>query len=333
MLKKLVFILCVVLFWQCIAAPGARAQNANPCVVTALWYFPDPVPFGWYFYGPGQGPYSYVIATQTTGCHPPCNCPGSAGTAQSPVSLASGDTYIKQVDVTLPGLGGGLSLTRTWNSVWPPLLAVYSNGMFGPYWRSTYEEQIVTPADHYIRYLRGDGTAWVFGGSGSGQFQVAAPANIPATLFAGTSNLVLTFQNGEQRQFNRSSGLLTSIIDRNGNTTQLTYDNSNRLVTVTSPASQHLYFNYQSGSSLLVTSVTSDFGVTYSYSYDAQGRLSQVTKPDQTTVSFTYNTQSQITQVTDSNGKVLESHTYDSNRRGLTASQANGVNAVTLTYP
>jgi YD repeat-containing protein len=70
-----------------------------------------------------------------------------------------------------------------------------------------------------------------------------------------------------------------------------------------------------------------------SYTYDTQGRLTQVTEPDLTNVSFTYNSQSQITSVTDSNGKVLESHTYDSTGRGLTASQANGVNAVTLSYP
>ena len=64
------------------------------------------------------------------------------------------------------------------------------------------------------------------------------------------------------------------------------------------------------------------------------GRLIQVTRPDQTTVSYkTYNSQSQITAVTDNNGKVLESHTYDSSGRGLTSYEANGVNAVTVSYP
>jgi YD repeat-containing protein len=61
--------------------------------------------------------------------------------------------------------------------------------------------------------------------------------------------------------------------------------------------------------------------------------LAQVTKPDQTTVSFTYNSQSLITAVTDSQGKTLESHTYDSLKRGLTSSRANGVDAVTISYP
>jgi YD repeat-containing protein len=174
-----------------------------------------------------------------------------------------------------------------------------------------------------------------------GQFVISSPANVTANLVIGAAvpggnRVVLGFQNGEARQFflpsNGLIAILTAIIDRNGNTTQLTYDTSNRLVTVTSPASQHLYFNYQSGSSLLVSSVTSDFGLTLSYAYDAQGRLITVTKPDLTTVSFTYNAQSQITQVTDSNGKILESHTYDPYARGLTSSEANGVNAVSVAY-
>ena len=39
-----------------------------------------------------------------------------------------------------------------------------------------------------------------------------------------------------------------------------------------------------------------------------------------------------ITAVTDSNGKILESHTYDGLGRGLTSSRANGVEAVSVTY-
>ena len=149
--------------------------------------------------------------------------------------------------------------------------------------------------DNYLTYARADGGYWTFAMNGGGAFVVVSPANVSAALSQTSSNILLTFQNGEQRQFSLTTGLLTAILDRNGNSTQLTYDSSNRLVTITSPASQHLYFNYQNGSSLLVSSVTSDFGLTLSYSYDTQGRLSQVTYPDQTTVSYTYNTQSQIT--------------------------------------
>jgi YD repeat-containing protein len=58
-----------------------------------------------------------------------------------------------------------------------------------------------------------------------------------------------------------------------------------------------------------------------------------VTKPDLTTLSFEYDSNGFISAVKDSDGKILESHTYDSKGRGLTSSRAGGVDAVTITYP
>lgn len=187
-------------------------------------------------------------------------------------------------------------------------------------------------SDNYVKYARNNGSYWSFGVNDSGALVVASPALVAATLSQNSTSWVLQFLNGEQRQFSLATGMLTAIIDRNGNTIQISYDSSNRLSTVTDPASRHIYFDY-TGSSTLVSSVTTDFGMTFSYTYDTNGRLTQVTEPDLTTINYTYNSQSQITQVTDTNGKVFESHTYDSSGRGLTSSQASGANAVTITYP
>ena len=186
----------------------------------------------------------------------------------------------------------------------------------------------------YMLYLRSDGGMWVFTANGS-NWTLASPANVVATLTqSGTQPWTLTFQNGAQKIFSYTSGSLTSIKDPNGNTTQLTYDANNRLTTVADPASRTLTFTYGNSSfPNQVTSVGSSVGISYSYSYDTGGRLIQVTKPDLTTVSFTYNAQSLITAVTDSQGITLESHTYDSFGRGLTSARANGVEAVTITYP
>jgi YD repeat-containing protein len=215
--------------------------------------------------------------------------------------------------------------------MWPSTQSAFQVGLFGPNWRSNYEERVFLGSDNYMKYARGDGSFWSFGANGS-SLSVAAPANVNATLSQGSSYWTIAFQNGEQRLFDNASGNLISIIDRNGNTTQLSYDAVGRLVTVTDPVSRHLYFSYANGSSLLVTGVSSDVGLSLTYAYDSQGRLTQVTEPDSSTLSFQYNSQSLVTAVTDSNGKILESHTYDSSGRGLTSSQANGVNALTISY-
>lgn len=338
--KKIVFAaITVAALWLTIGG-NSLAQIMNPCVRTVGWasspFQGEPVTPPWFIVSEPPCLFCITYGAYLSICPDPNagreTCPTCPHAGQ-PISLATGNTFIEEVDLRLPGLGGGLSLVRRWNSVWPSTQIASSVGMFGPNWRSTYEERVFMAANNYLKYSRGDGSYWSFGLGPTGATIVSAPANVSASFVAGSSNWTITFLNGEQRQFNPTTGLLTAIVDRNGNTIQLTYDSSNRLTTVTDPTSRHLYFNYPNGSSFLVSSVTSDFGITLSYAYDSQGRLIQVTKPDLTTVSFTYNSQSQITAVTDNNGKVLESHTYDSNGRGLTSSLANGIESLTITYP
>jgi YD repeat-containing protein len=227
--------------------------------------------------------------------------------------------------------------------------------MFGGNWRSNYEDQIYVDPGGLVKYVHGSGDIWTLGLAGVANtnqtgwaywpYSIIAPANGKVSLTYNvpltnnTASWTLTFDNGEKRIFviNNNAlptiGTLASIVDRNGNATQLTYDASNRLTTVTDPASRHLYFSYASPMSSLVTGVSSDVGVSLSYAYDNFGRLTTVTRPDLTTVSFQYDGNSMISAVLDTNGKTLESHTYDSDRRGLTSSQAGGVDAITITYP
>jgi YD repeat-containing protein len=261
----------------------------------------------------------------------PGPCPGGCQ-GGGPINLKTGNTYIEETDARVPDLGGGLTLLRTWNSMWPPTQAAFqTTGLFGLNWRSTYEERVFQGSDDYMKYSRSDGSFWsIAGGS------VDAPSSVSGVYLAinpSYTQYVMTFQNGEQRTFSYTSGSLTAITDRNGNTTQLTYDSLNRLTTVTDPGGHHLYFGYQNNSSYLVASVTSDVGISLSYAYDSRGRLTQVTEPDLTTLNYSYDSNSNITSVTDSAGKIIESHTYDSFGRGLTSSRANGVEAITVSYP
>jgi len=336
-MKNTLALLLAVMVLQCVWSPSAAGQVGNTC----LGVFGN----GWTLFGgcpPGtitfyiEGPILVNCVVWTYHCPPidagPETCPGCATAAAShPISLASGNTYIKETDVSLPGLSGGLQLVRMWNSMWPSTQTAYQIGMFGPNWRSNFEEHMFVGSDYYIKYARGDGSFWSFGYGPGTNLSVAAPANITASLVMGSSYWTLTFQNGEQRLFDNLTGRLITIIDRNGNTTQLSYDGLGRLVAVTDPVSRHLYFGY-SGSGSLVTSLTSDVGISLSYSYDGEGRLTQVTEPDSSTLNFAYNSASLISSVTDTDGHTLESHTYDSSGRGLTASRAGGVDGVTVSY-
>jgi len=272
-------------------------------------------------------------------CAPPgaaAETPCRSCTAGSPINLATGDTFITQVDLGLAGLGSGLALSRTWHSVVPPTQTSPPHPMFGLGWTSTYEEQIFAGRDGYVKLGVSDGSYSSFGVITMGSvtsYGVAAPSNSGSTLVSGPSNWTLTLKDGSQKLFDNTTGALATVIDRNGNATQLVYDSMHRLMTVADAAARHLYFTYAGDSSYLVSQVASDAGLTFSYSYDGQGRLAQVTRPDNTTISFQYDSLSRITAVLDGQGKVLESHTYDFLGRGLTSSRSLGAESVTVAYP
>jgi hypothetical protein len=57
--------------------------------------------------------------------------------------------------------------------------------------------------------------------------------------------------------------------------------------------------------------------------------------PDGSQYNFEYNASPGYltTSVTHAQGKTIESHSYDSNARGLTSQRANRVDSVTVSYP
>jgi YD repeat-containing protein len=283
----------------------------------------------------GNGPFSAICDVPTYQCSPsPCpTCNTAAGGA--PIDLATGNTSVEQSDIRLPALGGGLTLNRAWNS------QATGIGMFGDRWMSNLEERVYVGGDGLVKHARGDGSIWAYGWSSytadntGSVYYLAGPRNGGSTLQVDDTTWTLTLKNGDRKIFSRATGSLLSIVDRNGNTTQLSYDSANRLVTVADSASRHLYFTYTRFTFDqfyldLVTSVTSDFGVSLSYQYDAW-RLARVTKPDGTFVTFEY-ASNLLTAVRDSEGKILESHAYDAGGRGLTSSRAGGIEAITVSY-
>lgn len=365
----------VVFFLLCLLGAVVEAQNAPAsCFVSVLCQGSNqwsaacvpPLPPG--VFNCSSNGFAEECQVETDQCPAICldcqraqNAAGGTPTAANPINLATGDTFITQSDLSIPGLGGGLSLSRTWHSLFPFTEGVPTSGMFGGNWRSTYEDLIFVDPGGLVKYVRGTGGIWTLGLSGiagasetgwaNWSYSMVAPANGNLSLVYNVSLTnpaaywAVTFNTGETRTFSvfncalpgcnalPTIGYLTSITDRNGNTTQLSYDTLNRLTTVTDPASRHLYFSYASPLSNLVVGVSSDVGISLSYAYDGQGRLTTVTKPDLTTISFQYDSNSLISAVLDTNGKVLESHTYDSELRGVTSSRAGGVDAVTITYP
>jgi YD repeat-containing protein len=262
-------------------------------------------------------------------------CKQCALLAGMPINLADGNVYIQQRDYSVPGLGGGLALARTWNSrlldAGPPSVA----GMFGQSWRSTYEESLAFPYGQTLMYWRGDGSAWTFTyNSVLSSYSLTSPPDERAQLVSNlTGGFTLTLADGTQKVFN-GQDLLAAIIDRNHNQTTLAYDSSNRLTSVTSPGGSTLTFTYgDPNNPSQATTAQDSVGTVATYTYDSASRLTKVTYPDSSAFNYSIDPySSMILSVTDSQGKLLESHTYNGVRQGLTSARAYGVDSVSLSY-
>ena len=158
---------------------------------------------------------------------------------------------------------------------------------------------------------------------GNNSWVLTLPADERATLtYAnGPKEYTHTHRDGTKELFNQN-GYLIQLIDRNGNITNIAYNALNRVSTVTDAANRVLTFTYPQGSTL-VSSIQYPTGTTIaSYTYDT-GRLASVTYSgtDGTTVTYQYDSAtSLLLNVLDEQGKVLEAHTYDDDRRGTTRS-------------
>lgn len=248
----------------------------------------------------------------------PGPCDECEATAGAPINLMTGDVWLSNTEYSVHGLTGGLLLTRTWNSLWNQSSPLFSAGMFGSGWTSSFEERLQVLDSTHIKYWRATGNTWLFSVPSSCTgcaYTVMAPGNAHASLTfnSTTARYTLVLSDGTSKVFN-NSGYLLAVVDRNGNQTLVTYDASNRISTVTAPGGQSVSVTY--GNPLIpsqATSIQDSAGVIASYAYVGTD-LAQAVYADASQLNYSYDAGHNIISVTDGQGKVLEAHTYDGQR-------------------
>lgn len=180
--------------------------------------------------------------------------------AGDPVDCATGDFWQTFSDVSVPGPGPALQLTRTYNS-----LAASSEGPFGYGWSDSYGMSLSVGSGGQVTVTQENGSTVSFTpGPAPGSF--SAPPRVMAALVQNADGSY-TFTRHQTQVFDFSpSGRLESESDPDGYTTPLAYNASGQLATVTGPSGRAISFAYGPGG--LVSSVTGPMGRTTTYTYD-----------------------------------------------------------------
>jgi RHS repeat-associated protein len=211
-----------------------------------------------------------------------------------------------------------------------------TTGPLGIGWTHDFNVSIITNTNGSLYLRQGDGSSVLFSPSGSVYYPDAMSRDTSTIVKNTNGSYTRTTRYGKVYNFN-SSGQLTSIVDRNGNTTTLTYTGNN-LTGITDSTGRTIVLGVSGGK---IISVTDFSGKTSTISYSAAGLISSIADPLGNTWNFQYDSNNRMVQKTDPSGNT-SSYTYDATTGMLTSSTdpnnmvisvayntANGISTVT----
>ncbi|NYE95609.1 RHS repeat-associated protein [Psychromicrobium silvestre] len=209
------------------------------------------------------------------------NCGCVARTAGDPVNTQTGYFGETLTDLSTPGFGVSLNLSRTFASALAdpngPNKTLAVNGPFGWGWTYSYGLSTTTDASGNVTVRQEDGSAVSFKLSG-GSYTTTAP-RFDAKLSKNGSNYTYTRRGNSFFTFDVATGRLISESDLAGNaasptySTKLNYDASGHLSTVVDPSNRSYTFTW---SGAHITSVKDSASRQIDYVYDASGNLTDV---------------------------------------------------------
>lgn len=278
-----------------------------------------------------------------------CGC--ATRTAGDPVDTSTGYFSDSFTDLTIPGRGVPLSVTRSYAGgvadPTGPNSTLAHDGPFGYGWTFNYNMSATTDSSGNVTIGQEDGSQVPFTVSGT-TYTPSAP-RFDATLTKAGSSYTFTRRGQLVYTFDVTTGRLTAattLVGAHANPayqTTFTYDGSGHLSKVTEPAGRYFTFTW-TGSH--ITAVTDSTGRQVSYAYETNGDLTDVygvattrTPTLQSNDRFTYTyvagkhlvASMRTPQNYGGASSAKTSMTYDSSDRVLTQTDPVG-NQTTFTY-
>lgn len=244
-----------------------------------------------------------------------CFCQGHAG---DPVDTATGNFHETSHDMSIPGRGVALDLSRTYNSLTPS-----AAGPLGFGWSFVYGMTLQqnVPSTGQVTITEEEGSQIVFTPSGSAY---TAPPRVSATLVHNADGTFNFTRHARSIFVFNAAGKLITLRDLNGYNTSLVYNASGQLSTVTDPAGRALTFTWLGAH---IASVSDVAGRTVQYGYnDGAGNLTDVTDVNGGHQGYSYDANHRMATFTDERGNTTHMW-YDS--QGRVTKQTDGLNQPT----
>jgi RHS repeat-associated protein len=284
----------------------------------------------------------YIGPDAPKGC-PTCGCKCTAAPSREIASNTSSSISASEGNLTervlVSKIGTTLSLDFVYNSYNADGSRAQVDTVMGYGWTHSYNVFLFSQAGVMFRY-DGDGRITRYGLGPGGTFTAAPGYFETLTQTGGVFTITqkdqtkYTFQQIPGTPFLVSGPVyrLTQILDRNGNTTTLTYSAGN-LTQVTDTYGRTLTFAYNAQNKLL--SVANPLGRVTTVQYDSTGhKLTKITDPILNSITYSYNVFYQLTGKADKAGRTF-TYVYTSGFPGLpiAVKDSAGTTRATLSNP
>ena len=227
-----------------------------------------------------------------------------------PVYANTGQLQKSFTDLTVPGVGPSLSITRTYNS------QDWATAMLGNGWTFNFGRKLIISrtkdGEKRIGVLGRTGEKNFFRENLDGTIERITEYGVPYSLFKNNDNTYTILHNNGTSYELREDGKISQIVDRNHNALTFTYNSVGCISRITNASGN--YVDFQLGPNGKIASISDNLGRTVTYSYDENGNLVAVTDPLGNSRQYVYNTNNLLTQFIDARGNVTETITYDSHQ-------------------
>lgn len=225
-----------------------------------------------------------------------------------PVYVKTGRLEQTFTDLSVPGIGPSLTITRTYQSL------DWANSLFGRHWVFNFGRRIAI-----LRSTEGDKRVLVHGQGGEinsfnehedGTLELLNSYDVTYDLMKNPdSTYTIAWKAGTVEHIGRD-GKLLRIIDRNGNELSFTYNSVGCLSRITNASGN--YIDFQLGPNGKVASISDNLGRTVAYGYDTNANLTSSTDPMGNMTQYAYDNYNRLTSIIDPRGNTVLTVTYDS---------------------
>ncbi len=245
-----------------------------------------------------------------------------------PVYGNTGQLQKTFTDLTIPGTGPILSITRTYNS------QDWATGLFGNGWTFNFGRRLIITRDNDgtkrigVLLKTGEKNYYIEGLDGS--LTRLTDYGAQYELFKKPDNSYLLKNiNGVVYEL-REDGKISKIIDKNKNEMVFSYNSVGCIRRITNTSGN--YLDFQLGPNGKIASISDNFGRSIAYQYDIKGNLISVTDPLGNKSQYVYNNQNLLSQIIDARGNTIETVNYDNNLPPRVSTFTERGEAYTIAY-